>query len=67
MDIKNQPIIPEKDRHYTTHLTCSKKTANLIMNECIKEFLIHHPDFEGMRISQGFILKQVAEHYLRAP
>lgn len=54
-------------KHYKIHLTCSKKTADMIMNDCIREFLAHHPDFEEMKISQGFILKKLAEHYLETP
>ena len=67
VSLKDDPIIPENDRNYVVHLTCSKKTSKLIMDDCIKEFLTHHPDFEGVKISQGFILKEISQHYLRSP
>lgn len=65
----NDEIVKEgiNEKKYKVHLTCSKETADAIMKNCVKEFLEHHPDFEGMKISQGFILKQIAEHYLRSP
>ncbi len=47
------------------HLTCSSETKDLILNECVNEFLKHHKDFEGMNVSQGFILKRIAEYYLK--
>lgn len=54
-------------KHYKIHLTCSKKTADMIMQDCAREFINHHPDFEGMKLSQGFMLKKIAEHYLNSP
>ncbi len=54
-------------KHYRIHLTCSQKTADMITTDCIREFIAHHPEFEGMKISQGFILKKIAEHYLQSP
>ena len=54
-------------KHYKIHLTCSKKTADMIIQDCVREFVEHHPEFEGMKISQGFILKKIAEHYLDSP
>lgn len=62
---KSEPIIQDNDRNYVVHLTCSKTTRKLIMENCIKEFKKHHPDFEGMKISQGFILKEIVDYYLR--
>ena len=49
------------------HLTCSESTRELIVEDCIKEYLSHHPEMEGAKISQNHILKQIAEHYLRSP
>ena len=54
-------------KHYKIHLTCSPATAKMINKDCIREFVKHHPDFEEMKISQGFILKKIAEHYLSSP
>jgi len=55
-----------KERHYTESLRCSKTTKKLIMLDCIEEFLLYNPDFKGMKISQGFILKKIAEHYIES-
>ena len=46
------------------HLTASPEVYNLITVECVKEFLKHHPEFEGMNISQDFILRKIAIYYL---
>ena len=51
-------------RNYTVHLTCSKETKDLILNNCVEEFVKHHKEFRGMKISQGLILKKIAEYYL---
>lgn len=48
----------------SVHLTCSEETKNLILNDCVDEFMKHHKDFNGMVVSQGFILKKLAEYYL---
>jgi polyphosphate kinase 2 (PPK2 family) len=39
-------------------------TRELVRNECKKEFLRHHPEFEGMLITDDFIIKKIAEYYL---
>ena len=54
-----------KDKSYTEHLTCSKETKKLIMGNCIQDFLEHHPEFENMNITSGFILAKMAEFYLK--
>lgn len=65
---KDSPIengIPEKC--YKVRLTVSKNTKNLIMNECKGEFLKHHPEIKGMKITENFIVRQIAEFYLKEP
>ncbi len=47
------------------HLTCSQETKDLILNECAEEFIKHHPELNGMKVSQGFILKKITEFYLK--
>lgn len=47
------------------HLICSKETKDIILNECTKEFLQHHKEFKDMKLSQSFILKKIAEFYLK--
>jgi hypothetical protein len=46
------------------HLTCSKETKKLIMEECKEEFLKYNPQFDGVLITQEFILKRIALSYL---
>ena len=48
-------------------LTVSPETKEKLMNDCVKEFLIHHPELKGMNITEEFIEIQIIEHYLRAP
>lgn len=53
------------DRNYGVHMTCSEETRDLIMQDCLNDFLTHHPEFKGMKLSQGFMLKKIAETYLK--
>ena len=53
------------EKNYTVHLTCSKETRDLIMITCVNVFLRHHKDFKGMKITSGFILKKIAEYYVK--
>jgi len=55
------------EKHYTDVLKCSKETKKLILHDCVIEFLRYNPKFQGMNITQGFILKKIAEHYLESP
>jgi len=52
------------ERNYTERLSCSKETKDLIMKQCVNEFLKHHKDFKGKHITEGHILKQIADYYL---
>jgi len=49
---------------YKCHLVCSPETKKLIMEDCVEEFLEHHPEFEGMNITHNFILKKIGDFYL---
>jgi len=53
------------EKGYTENLKCSKETKKLIMEDCVKMFLEDNPDFQGMKISQNFILKRIAKVYLK--
>ncbi len=53
------------ERGYTETLKCSKETKKIIMDDCVKAFLKDNPDFQGMKISQNFILKRIAKVYLK--
>jgi hypothetical protein len=52
------------DPDYRRYMTCSQKTKNLIMIECKKEYLKHHPEHEEFSLSQGFMLSKIAQYYL---
>lgn len=56
------PTINEKG--YEETLKCSKETKDLIINNCIEEFLDHHPELKGSHVTHNQILKQIAEFYL---
>lgn len=62
---KTNPKIKSPFQHYRHHLTCSKETKDMIINDCIKEFLTHHKEFQATRITSGFILRRLAEYYLK--
>jgi len=48
---------------YKYHLTCSEYTKSLIRNDCVEEFLNHHPEFNEVNITDNFILKKIGEFY----
>jgi len=60
--VTNEEISEKK---YIEKLSCSKSTKKLIMQDCIKEFLRHHPELKGMNITQNIILRNMAEFYLK--
>jgi len=57
--------LTKEKKGYTEHLTCSKETKNMIMINCKEEFLKHHPEISDIKISSGFMLKKIAEFYMR--
>ena len=59
---ETEPDTPEKQ--YSERLSCSKTTKKLILNDCIKEYLVYHPELKGLRITQSFILSKIARHYV---
>jgi len=53
------------ERNYTEQLRCSKSTKKLLMENCIAELIIHHPELKGMNITQNMILRNVIDYYLK--
>ena len=51
-------------KRYTERMCCSKKTRDLIMGECVKEFIENNPEFKDVQVTQEMILKRLAEYYL---
>ena len=47
------------------HLICSPKVRDCIMIDCKREFLEHHPEFKGMRITQNFMLQKLVDFFLK--
>jgi len=45
-------------------LNIRKETFNLVMDDCVEEFLRYNPKFEGMNITQEFIVQRIAKSYL---
>ena len=48
------------------HILVDYEVYDMVMIECKKEFLEHHPEFVGMKITHNFIIRKLAEHYLRS-
>ena len=36
------------------------------LDDAKDEFLKHHPDFEGMYISQSFLFRKILDHYIES-
>jgi len=53
------------ERDYSYRLCCSKEVHDLIVINCINEFIEHHPEFHDMKISHNFILRKIAEYYIK--
>lgn len=65
MDSDFPKIDDINENQYSERLTCSKSTKDLILKNCTTIFLKEHPEFKGINISQGFILRRIAEYYLK--
>ena len=46
------------------HLLVDYETYDLVMNDCIKEFLEQHPEMKGKNITQNHIVRQIALEYI---
>ena len=51
-------------RNYADTMHCGTETKRFIMEECVEEFLKHHPEMKEMNITQGFMLDKIAKYYL---
>lgn len=52
------------ERKYSTRLSCSESTKKLIIDDCVEEFIAHHPELRGINVTHNMILRQIAEYYL---
>ena len=66
--IKSQAISNENSTKHKCYvkLTVSPETKEMVMS-CINDFLEHHPEMEGMKITENFIVRQIADHYKKSP
>lgn len=53
-----------EQQKYKERLCCSKRTRDLIMIDCIIEFINHHPELKHKHITQDRILERIALFYL---
>jgi len=47
-------------------LTVTSETKRMVLS-CIPDFLEHHPEVKGMKITENFIVMQIADHYKKSP
>ena len=46
------------------HLVCCDDVFKSITDDCVREYLKHHPEMKGAKISQNHILNQISSYYL---
>lgn len=51
-------------REYSRKLSVSSSTYDLVTKDCLKAFIKDNPDFDGMKITQNFIVRRIAKKYL---
>lgn len=49
---------------FSERLACTKETKDLIMNDCVKEFIKNNPELDGVYVTHEMILKRIAKYYL---
>jgi hypothetical protein len=42
----------------------SDELNDKLMRQCVDEFLSHHPEFKGYRITRTFMLQKIVDYYL---
>ena len=48
------------------HLAVNPDTYVMVTEKCVSEFLKHHPEFKGVKISHEFIIKRIAKYYIES-
>jgi len=46
------------------HLLVDYETYDLVMRDCVREFLERHPEMMGKNITQNHIVRQIALDYV---
>ncbi|KKN07608.1 hypothetical protein LCGC14_1065150 [marine sediment metagenome] len=58
--------LPQNNKGYTKKLCCSQEIFDAITIKCVEEFKKHHPELEGVNVTQNMILSQLKNFYLRS-
>lgn len=45
-------------------LCITKETYDLVVNDCVKEFIRNNPHLEGLKITHEIIIRRMADYYL---
>lgn len=64
--IKDEPIENNYQSKSRVKLTVSKETKEKVMS-CIPDLILHHPELEGMNITENYIVMQLALFWKRNP
>ncbi len=67
--VNNEVILspsPANEKGYRQHMVCSPTTKSLIVENCVEEYLKHHPEMKGFTVTHEHILRQLAEFYLKS-
>ena len=48
------------------HLAVDHETYELVVINCVNEFLNYNPEFKGMKITHNHIIRRIAEHYIES-
>lgn len=52
------------EKNCSERITCSVSTKDLLLDECKQEYLKHHPEMEGVILTQSFLVRKVIDFYL---
>ena len=58
--------LDQENKGYTKKLCCSQEVFDAITVDCIGEFKKHHPELEGVNVTQNMILVQLKNFYLNS-
>lgn len=64
--MKDEPIGNDHENKSRVKLTVSQETKDQVMS-CIPDFLEHHPEMDGMNITENMIVKQLVKLWKRSP
>ena len=65
-NIKDDPITNDYEKKIRVKLTVSPETKKLVM-DCVPDFLHHHPELDGINVTENMIVKQLALFYKQSP